>query len=131
MLVQTIPFLLHTLIEPLAALTFILSPASQLPNPDRETSLISHLLGGALLHSALLALVFVFRPSEIGWDDTGRWAALAFAFWHVWPCHRAIARMRLAGERASSEREKTLGGPVVHLGVHGAFVLMFLWSAMQ
>lgn len=38
--------------------------------------------------------------------------------------------MRLAEGRGRSEREKTLGGPVVHLGVHGTFVLMFLWSAM-
>ncbi|PKS05058.1 hypothetical protein jhhlp_008425 [Lomentospora prolificans] len=129
MLSPTTPFLLHAFVEPLAASSFILSPASQIPNPDRESALLSHLLGGALLHSSFTALIFFFRPLE-QWDATGRCAALAFAFWHLWPCYRALVRLSLK-ETKGTDREKTLGGPISHLGVHGLFISLFVWSAMQ
>ncbi|CAI4215452.1 unnamed protein product [Parascedosporium putredinis] len=134
MQLSAVPFLAHALIECIGATSFILYPASQIPNPSREASLVSQLVGGALLQSSLIALIIAFK-SEFAvdsgaWDNADRALALAFAFWHVWPCYRAIARIQSRGGEGA-KTQQTLGGPVVHLGVHSVLLSAFLWSALQ
>ncbi|KAF5601910.1 hypothetical protein FPCIR_2151 [Fusarium pseudocircinatum] len=119
----TIPFLIHTLIETPAALTFILKPSSQLQPLPPSAALILQSFGGLLLTSNLIALIFIRRP----FDDATRQAALAFSFWHLWPSYRAYRRMNgYTEEEEEAPTTKTLGGPLVHLGVHIVLLAMFL-----
>ncbi|KAF5004083.1 hypothetical protein FDECE_9398 [Fusarium decemcellulare] len=123
MSVVTSPFLIHVLIETPAALSFIFSPSSQLQPLDPQAALLLKLLGGLLLTTNLIGLIFVRRP----FDDVARHVALAFAFWHIWPCYRAYIRLRgRASEGEAPATARTLGGPPVHLGVHLALLTMFL-----
>ncbi|KAH7019328.1 hypothetical protein EDB80DRAFT_869992 [Ilyonectria destructans] len=82
--VSTSPFLCHILIETPAALTFILRPSSHVSPLPPSAALLLQSLGGLLLASNLIALIFVRRPL----DDVARHVALALAFWHMWPCYR-------------------------------------------
>ncbi|KAK7424763.1 hypothetical protein QQX98_000346 [Neonectria punicea] len=124
----TIPFLLHAAIETPAALTFIFRPSSHVSPLHPDAALLIQSLGGLLLASNLIALVFVRRP----FDHVSRHVALALAFWHLWPCYRAVVRLarradgrnRSAGDDAATG--KTLGGPAVHLVVHVVLLAMFL-----
>ncbi|OLN95988.1 hypothetical protein CCHL11_07112 [Colletotrichum chlorophyti] len=134
-----LPFLLHAAIETVAALSFILRPQSQLPNPSLAPRLILQSLGGLLLSTNLICLIFAARPE---FDGTSRLVAASLAFWHVWPCCRAYVRLtrpELEGEgwqgkeKRSAEgdtTERTLGGPAVHLGVHLLLLLMFVSAAV-
>ncbi|KAF5670583.1 hypothetical protein FHETE_4490 [Fusarium heterosporum] len=117
-----IPFLVHVLIETPAAFTFIFRPSSQLQPLPPSAALILQSFGGLLLTSNLIALILIRRP----FDDVTRQAALAFSFWHIWPCHRAYMRMCGYTKEDEASTTKTLGGPVVHLGVHAALLTMFL-----
>ncbi|SPN99021.1 uncharacterized protein DNG_02060 [Cephalotrichum gorgonifer] len=130
MLTAAVPFLLHALTELIASSTFLLSPSSHIPSPSSQATLVSHLLGGALIHSALTGLIFAFRDV---WDDTARRVALAFGLWHLFPCYRAVARIRtgMGGKPQPEPERSTLGGPVLHLGVHGGLLVLFIWSAAQ
>lgn len=121
----TYPFLVHFLIETPAALTFILRPSSQVPNPTPSVALILQSFGGLLLSTNLTALVFFRRD----FDDAARLAALAYAFWHLWPCYRAWMRIR-GGIDTQGAQGRTLGGPPVHLLCHVVLLLMFLASGM-
>ncbi|KAF4345943.1 hypothetical protein FBEOM_85 [Fusarium beomiforme] len=118
----TIPFLIHALIETPAAFTFILKPSSQLQPLPPSAALILQSFGGLLLTSNLIALIFLRRA----FDDATRQAALAFAFWHIWPCWRASRRLSGYTEEGEASTTKTLGGPMVHLGVHAGLLTMFL-----
>ncbi|KAH8729458.1 hypothetical protein BGZ61DRAFT_529660 [Ilyonectria robusta] len=129
--VSTIPFLCHILIETPAALTFILRPSSHVSPLPPSAGLLLQSLGGLLLASNLIALIFVRRPL----DDVARHVALALAFWHMWPCYRAVVRLsrRADGEIRSGEEAatgKTLGGPAVHLLIHSVLLVMFLGTWM-
>ena len=137
---QTLPFLLHILVETPAALTFILAPSSHLPPAQRPApravALVFRSLGGLLLATNLLALVFLTRPAGLflAGDDSARLVACVYAFWHLWPCYRAA--VRLGGGVEGEEEEKdgalgggVLGGPVVHLGAHGLLLILFVLSA--
>ncbi|KAG8671235.1 hypothetical protein FPOAC2_04564 [Fusarium poae] len=117
----TTPFLVHALIETPAALTFILKPSTQLQPLPPAAALIVQSFGGCILATNLIALVFLRRP----FDDVAQHVALAFAFWHIWPCYRAYMRMSGYTEEGATTT-KTLGGPVVHLGVHVVLLTMFL-----
>lgn len=125
-----LPFFLHAATELLSSSTFLVTPSSHIPSPSPEATLVSHLLGGSLLHSALLAVIFAFRDV---WDDTARRAALAFAIWHVFPCYRAIVRLwnKMDGPGGGKREGQVLGGPVVHLAAHGTLLLMFVLSGLQ
>ncbi|KAF7542215.1 hypothetical protein G7Z17_g11785 [Cylindrodendrum hubeiense] len=124
---STTPFLLHILIETPAAITFILRPSSHVSPLPPSAGLIIQSLGGLLLASNLIALIFVRRPL----DGIARQVALALAFWHLWPCYRAVVRLnhRADGEIGRGEAAgtgKTLGGPAVHLAIHSILLVMFL-----
>jgi hypothetical protein len=118
----TAPFLVHALIETPAALTFILKPSTQLQPLPPAAALIVQSFGGSILATNLIALVLIRRP----FDDVARHVALAFAFWHIWPCYRAYMRINGYTKEEESSTTKTLGGPVVHLGVHIVLLTMFL-----
>ncbi|KAH7319683.1 hypothetical protein B0I35DRAFT_478011 [Stachybotrys elegans] len=120
-----IPFLAHGLIETLAACSFILRPSTQLSPLTPSAELILQSKGGLLLFSNLISLVFLRRP----FDDTSRLVSLAFAFWHLWPCHRAIVRIR-SGLVQKVAQENALGGPALHLVTHSALLVMFLASGL-
>lgn len=122
MLLSTAPFLLHTLIETPAALSFILSPTSQLSPCPPEATLILQSFGGLLLSTNLISLIFLRR----NFDETSRNVALAFGLWHLWPCYRAAVRLMRKTDEAQTV--KTLGGPVVHLAAHATLHLLFLTS---
>lgn len=126
---SAIPFIIHALVETPAALSFILNPSSQLQPLTPSAALLLQSLGGLLLTTNLVALVFARRPL----DDVGRQVALAFAFWHVWPCYRACVRLNRGGQQQhlegdTPETRRTLGGPVVHLGAHLILLTMFLYT---
>ncbi|KAI6775803.1 hypothetical protein HG530_002561 [Fusarium avenaceum] len=121
---STIPFLIHALIETPAAFTFIFRPSSQLQPLPPSAALILQSFGGLLLTSNLIALILIRRP----FDDVARQASLAFSFWHLWPCYRAYMRMNGYAKEEEASTTKTLGGPVVHLGVHVVLLTMFLVS---
>lgn len=125
-----LPFFLHAAMELLASSTFLLAPESHIPSPSPQATLVSQLLGGSLLHSALLAVIFAFRNV---WDDTARRASLAFAIWHVFPCYRAVVRMqtKMDGPGGAKREGQLLGGPSVHLFAHGTLLLMFLLAGVQ
>ncbi|WYZ35679.1 hypothetical protein EsH8_X_000326 [Colletotrichum jinshuiense] len=85
-----LPFLLHAAIETAAAGSFILKPDTQLPNPSVAAQLVLQSLGGLLMSTNLICLIFAARPV---FDETSRLVAASLAFWHVWPCHRAYVRL--------------------------------------
>ncbi|KPM42850.1 hypothetical protein AK830_g3658 [Neonectria ditissima] len=127
-----IPFLVHAVIETPAALTFIFRPSSHVSPLPPDAGLLLQSLGGLLLASNLIALIFINRP----FDYVTRRVALALAFWHLWPCYRAVVRLgrRADSQRRSKENEaatgKTLGGPAVHLAVHLVLLAMFMSSSL-
>ncbi|KAM5346466.1 hypothetical protein ACJ41O_009471 [Fusarium nematophilum] len=120
----SIPFLIHALVETPAALSFILKPSSQLDPLSPQAALILQSLGGLLLALNLIALIFARRP----FDQDTQHVALAFAFWHIWPCRRAVVRLRGSASEGGEppSTRGAFGGPVVHLGVHLMLLTMFL-----
>lgn len=119
------PFLIHDIIATAAALTFILRPGRQLQPLSESAKLILQCYGGCILFTNLISLIFLVRPVI---DDTTRHVALAFAFWHAWPSYRAVVRLQY-GIDTQGEMGKTLGGPILHLGIHGLLFFMFLYTA--
>ncbi|KAF9875940.1 hypothetical protein CkaCkLH20_06386 [Colletotrichum karsti] len=123
-----LPFLLHVIIESAAASSFIFKPENQLPGPSVAARLVLQSLGGLLLSTNLICLVFIWRP---GFDETSRLVAASLSFWHVWPCYRAYVRLaRPAVDGNGSKQARTLGGPAVHLGVHVMLFLLFIGVAL-
>ncbi|OIW24474.1 hypothetical protein CONLIGDRAFT_98254 [Coniochaeta ligniaria NRRL 30616] len=106
-----LPLLLHALLETAAALSFVLTPAAQLPGASPEARLILRSYGGLLLSSSILCLGFFLRP---GFDSAARLVAGSMAVYHFFPIGRACVRLR----RGRAEGGRVLGGPAVHLVVH-------------
>lgn len=122
-----LPLLLHLLVETPASLTFLVTPAAQLPPAaarSPEARLVLRNLGGLLLATNLvcLAVLASLAPADAAAGDgqQRRLAAsvcLCLGTYHVWPAYRAYARLRgYAG--ASGRGNRVLGGPVVHLVAH-------------
>ncbi|KAM0322284.1 hypothetical protein ACHAQA_009573 [Verticillium albo-atrum] len=125
-----LPFLLHALIETVAARQFILAPDTQVARPSQAAVLVCQSLGGLLLSTNLLCVGVLVGPGPAV-EGLGRWAAASLALWHLWPCRRAWVRLRGGGHGPGEEAQKrTLGGPGVHLGVHGVLFGMFAWVAV-
>ncbi|KAL5604361.1 hypothetical protein BROUX41_002333 [Berkeleyomyces rouxiae] len=122
LLPPTTPFILHIIVETLAGFSFTLAPRVQLPDAEPPGQLIVQSYGGTLLSTVLVSLIFVMRPD--GLDDTAKMVAAAFAFGHIWPCNRAVARIR-RGDALGG----VFGGPLVHLGVHLLMVGLFAHAA--
>ncbi|KAH8903471.1 hypothetical protein BR93DRAFT_187502 [Coniochaeta sp. PMI_546] len=118
-----IPLLFHALLETAAALSFTLSPTTQLPAASEEARLILRSYGGLLLSSAVLCAGFVVRP---GFDSATRLVAGSMAVYHIFPIGRAYVRLT----RGRAKEGRVLGGPVVHLAVHVVAVVGLGLSAV-
>ncbi|ROT42515.1 hypothetical protein SODALDRAFT_326676 [Sodiomyces alkalinus F11] len=125
------PFLLHATVETAAAISFISHPDSQLPRPVSSSPaarLILESLGGLLLSTNLICLIFLVRPV---FDETSRLVAASLAFWHVWACRRAWVRLTTDKVAESGTTPaRTFGGPAVHLGVHVVLLGSLLSAAV-
>ena len=122
-----LPFVLHAVVETIAAVTFIFRPETQLPNPSLDARLVLQSFGGLLLSTSLVAAAVASQPVS---DQTTRLVGASLAFWHLWPCYRAVVRIS-QGSGEEGPEVKTLGGPPVHLGVHLVLLFMFTGSALS
>jgi hypothetical protein len=107
-------FILHSVVELPAGITFAFFPNVQLPNASPDASLILRSYGGLLLASAGLSTAMYRRMTL---DDASQIVALALAFYHVWPIVRAVTRL-WRGIGLEGQQGKVLGGPAFHLLVH-------------
>jgi hypothetical protein len=118
-----VPLLFHLLIETPASISFIFFPKAQLPNASPDAILISRNLGGLLLATNLVCLVFLTGGESYDNQLVAK-VSLCLGTYHVWPAHRAY--VRLARGRNGGREKKVLGGPAVHLVVHlGCLVALF------
>ncbi|KUJ12287.1 uncharacterized protein LY89DRAFT_688036 [Mollisia scopiformis] len=108
-----LPFWLHILIEFPASLNFFFNPSEQLPSPGPQAHAIIKQYAVLLLVSNLIAGIFALRPL----DRTSRNVAGALAVYHLAPLVRAASRI------GNARYGNGLGGPVVHVVVHGACLL--------
>jgi len=104
-------FWLHFLLELPASLNFFLRPSEQLPSPAPQAHAIIRQYALLLFVSSLIALIFALRPV----DGTSRNVAGALSVYHLAPLVRAGSRV----VEGSVDYGKGLGGPMVHLVVHG------------
>ncbi|KAI8631169.1 hypothetical protein F5Y19DRAFT_425277 [Xylariaceae sp. FL1651] len=125
--VAKLAFGLHTILETAAGVSFIIHPEGQLPGCTPEAKLILRQYGGLLLASSMACLAIL---ADAKYNDTTRLLAMALGSYHVWPCHRALTRIR----HESQSREKVplvLGGPLLHLVVHVVCLGLFVFSAFS
>ncbi|TVY84535.1 hypothetical protein LSUE1_G000611 [Lachnellula suecica] len=114
-ILPTFAFWLHLLIELPASLNFFLNPAEQLSSAALQTHAIIRQYAVLLFTSSLVALIFAVRPV----DRTSRNVAGALAVYHLAPTVRALSRVFGGGIGYG----KGLGGPWIHLAVHGVCFL--------
>ncbi|KAI0203621.1 hypothetical protein F4808DRAFT_25427 [Astrocystis sublimbata] len=114
-------FAAHAAIETAAGVSFIVRPEAQLHGCTPAGKLILRQYGGLLLASSLVCLVIIADPGLN--DTTLRPLAAALGSYHVWPCHRALVRIRI---EATVKDESVLGGPLAHLLVHMVCLGLFL-----
>jgi hypothetical protein len=122
------PFILHAAIETLAGISFVLQPELQIAGAEKFSAgyLVVQSMGGMILSSNLICLIFIARPV---FDDTSRLVAGALAFWHIWPSYRAMVRI-LRGDGTKTEQTQFLGGPPAHLAFHALLTALFIRSAL-
>lgn len=115
-LLGRLPFYIHMLIETPASLNFFFNPSEQLLSPAPQAHAIIKQYAILLLVSNLIALIFATRQL----DRTSRNVAGALAVYHLAPLVRAVGRV------GDGRYGKGLGGPVLHVMVHGvAFLGLF------
>jgi hypothetical protein len=126
---STLPFWLHSIIELIPSILFVVNPASQLHAPSITSDFMGTVqsmssaevmirqYGVLLLVSVLISAIFALRKV----DPTSRQVAASLAVYHLAPIVRATYRLR-AGE--ASWQPDDMGGPWVHLVVH--VVLVFV-----
>ncbi|KAI0015189.1 hypothetical protein F4780DRAFT_107847 [Xylariomycetidae sp. FL0641] len=122
---RKLPFALHAVIETAAAHSFIFHPQQQLPACSPAAKLILRQYGGLLLCSNLVCLVVLTRPEC---HEVVHLFAIALGSYHVWPCYRALARIR-HDPKPQMAKPSPLGGPVVHLIVHLVCLVLFIFAA--
>ncbi|KAF4633106.1 hypothetical protein G7Y89_g5014 [Cudoniella acicularis] len=110
-----VPFWLHLLVEVPASLNFFFNPSEQLSSPAPQAHAVIKQYAVLLLVSNLIALIFARRPI----DGTSKKVAGALAVYHLAPVARSLAR--IVGEEM--EYGKALGGPWLHLLVHGGCLM--------
>lgn len=108
-LLSKLPFWLHILIELPASLNFFFNPSEQLSSPAPQAHAIIKQYAVLLLVSNLISLIFALRPL----DRTSRKVAGALALYHLAPLIRAASRI------GNDQYGMGLGGPIVHMIVHG------------
>lgn len=131
----TLPLLLHLLIETPASLSFLLTPHLQLPGASPDAKLILRNFGGLLLATNLACLVLLANNYSGTADDTEMRTltarlCLCVGTYHLWPTHRAWARMKRGGDKGKQGEKKVLGGPKVHLIVHVVCFVALIWGGM-
>lgn len=131
-----LPFWLHSLIELIPSIVFLINPASQFyackitsdlqsayrqchrstdtPTPGAEAMIRQY--GVLLFVSVLISTIFAMRKFDI----TSRQVAAALTLYHLAPIVRATSRL-WGGETGWLPED--MGGPWVHLVVHVIFVL--------
>jgi hypothetical protein len=110
-ILPTLPFWMHFIIETPASLNFFFKPSEQLSTPAPQAHAIIAQYAVLLFSSNLVALIFANRPV----DGTSKLVAAALAVYHLAPLVRAVSRVTSTGHNYGIG----LGGPWVHLGVHG------------
>jgi hypothetical protein len=114
----TLPFWIHFIVETPASFNFFLNPSEQLSSPAPQAHAIIAQYAVLLFSSNLIALVFANRPV----DGTSKLVAAALAVYHLAPLVRAVSRVM----NKEQTYGKGLGGPWVHLGVHGICIFALL-----
>ncbi|KAI1278306.1 hypothetical protein F5Y07DRAFT_71757 [Xylaria sp. FL0933] len=124
---EKLPFVMHAAVETAAGVSFIVHPERQLPGCAPAAKLILRQYGALLLASSMICFIIIASPA-CG-TTTTRLMAAALGSYHVWPCHRALTRIR---DEALDEVKGTsvLGGPLVHLLVHSLCLGLFLYAAI-
>jgi hypothetical protein len=112
---NTLPFWAHILTELPASINFFLHPSEQLSSPAPQAHAIITQYAVLLLISNIIALIFALRPV----DATSRHVGGALSIYHAAPLVRATRRIISNDEGYGSG----LGGPVLHLVVHGVCLL--------
>jgi hypothetical protein len=112
---NAIPFWVHVLTELPASINFFLRPSEQLSSPAPQAHAIIRQYAILLLVSNIIALIFALRPV----DATSRHVGGALSIYHTAPLVRAARRILYNDEGYGSG----LGGPVLHLVVHGVCLL--------
>ncbi|KAI0129869.1 hypothetical protein BJ170DRAFT_290765 [Xylariales sp. AK1849] len=126
MLLTKLPFALHAAMETAAALSFILTPEKQLPGCSPATKLVLQQYGGLLLSTNFICLVVLLQPE---FDGFSKMIGAALGSYHIWPSFRAYARLSQQIPSDSNDAS-TLGGPVVHLMLHGLCLIMFIYAVI-
>ncbi|KAI1160670.1 hypothetical protein F5B18DRAFT_631719 [Nemania serpens] len=124
---KRLAFLVHAVVETAAGLSFIIHPEGQLPACTSAGKLILRQYGGLLLASSMVCVVTIADP-DISVTTT-RLMAVALGSYHVWPCHRALFRMRTEAPSTAKDRS-VLGGPLLHFMVHAICLGLFLSAAI-
>ena len=128
-ILQTVPFWIHILIEAPASINFFFNPSEQLPSPASQAHAIIRQYAVLLLVSNLIALIFALRPL----DQTGKNVAAALSVYHLAPVVRAGTRIFYSFYGDSYGQG--LGGPWLHLSVHGgcfvALSTLGLWGKIE
>ncbi|KAI1411471.1 hypothetical protein F5Y13DRAFT_180821 [Hypoxylon sp. FL1857] len=127
MILAKLPFVIHALVETAAALSFIFNPNKQLPGCNEAAKLILRQYGGLLLSSNLICLAILTEP---GFSYMSRLLAAALGTYHIWPCYRAYVRIH-HNIGLSKDGQSALGGPRLHLIVHLACLVIFIWSSLS
>ena len=119
---MNIPFLLHILVEVPASFNFFLRPSATLTVQQPHAHAVIRQYALLLMTSDLIALIFIFRPL----DAVSNQIAGALGLYHLGPIVRAAWRI-WDGERRG---ERELGGPWVHVVVHGTCVVALALRAV-
>ncbi|EPE25551.1 hypothetical protein GLAREA_01463 [Glarea lozoyensis ATCC 20868] len=117
-ILPTLPFWIHFIIETPASLNFFFNPSEQLSAPAPQAHPVIAQYAVLLFTSNLIALIFAIRPV----DNTSKLVAAALAVYHLAPLVRAVSRVT----SKKKSYGKGLGGPWVHLGVHSTCILALL-----
>lgn len=129
--IANFPILGHLFFESMAAMSFMLQPQIQLqdPEPSEEAVLICQSYAGSLLATDVLCVLFLACRPVNRFDDVSAMLAGSLAVYHVFPIRRAWARMKKRKGKYKQE-EKMMGGPSVHLIIHGTLLSSLVWSAI-
>lgn len=84
-----IAFMLHTLVEVVAALNFMFFPSKQLGRHSPEAHPIIRQYSLLLLSSAATSFIFARQP----WTTSSQHVAAALALYHIGPILRSISRL--------------------------------------
>ncbi|KAI0004367.1 hypothetical protein F4779DRAFT_621498 [Xylariaceae sp. FL0662B] len=126
MIPAKLPFVVHAVVETVAALSFIFKPDKQLPGCNGDAKLILRQYGGLLLSTNFVCFAVLIEP---GANHTTQLLAIALGTYHIWPCYRAFVRIRRSVGTKGHE-SSGLGGPRLHLAAHVICLGMFMFTAV-